>query len=246
MLFDLRGRGRRRAVQGIYLSLAILMGGGLVLFGIGGNTNGGLFDAFKSGGTGGGNDIVQQRVDKAEKAVQVRPRDSGAWATLARLRFQNASQGNGYDQATGQFTAAGKGRLSGAQRAWERYLALKPPKPDPNTALLMVQSFSPAALNKPDKAVAAIEIVLDARKPSAPLFAQYAQLAYAAGQSRKADLAAKRAVALAPKDQRAALKSQLDSVKQAASGAGAGGAGGAPSTGAPPSPDPVPTGPATG
>ena len=34
MLFDLRGRGRRRTVQVIYLSLAILMGGGLVLFGI--------------------------------------------------------------------------------------------------------------------------------------------------------------------------------------------------------------------
>ncbi len=29
MLFDLRGRGRRRAIQAIYLSLALLMGGGL-------------------------------------------------------------------------------------------------------------------------------------------------------------------------------------------------------------------------
>ena len=51
MLFDLRGRGRRRTVQVIYLTLAILMGGGLVLFGIGGGTNGGLFDAI--GGNGG-------------------------------------------------------------------------------------------------------------------------------------------------------------------------------------------------
>ena len=33
MLFDLRGR-RRRAVQATYLTLAILMGGGLVFFGI--------------------------------------------------------------------------------------------------------------------------------------------------------------------------------------------------------------------
>ncbi len=45
MLFDLRGRGRRRTVQVIYLGLAVLMGGGLVLFGIGGATPGGLFDA---------------------------------------------------------------------------------------------------------------------------------------------------------------------------------------------------------
>ena len=36
MLFDLRGRGRRRTVQVIYIGLAILMVGGLLLFGIGG------------------------------------------------------------------------------------------------------------------------------------------------------------------------------------------------------------------
>ena len=35
MLFDLRGTGRRRTVKIVYVTLAILMGGGLVLFGIG-------------------------------------------------------------------------------------------------------------------------------------------------------------------------------------------------------------------
>jgi len=35
MLFDLRGRGRRRTVQVIYGGLALLMGSGLVLFGVG-------------------------------------------------------------------------------------------------------------------------------------------------------------------------------------------------------------------
>ena len=43
MLFDLRSRGRRRTVQAVYLGLALLMGGGLVLFGVGaGNGNGGI------------------------------------------------------------------------------------------------------------------------------------------------------------------------------------------------------------
>ena len=51
MLFDLRGRGRRRTVQVIYLSLAVLMGGGLVLFGIGGGTNESLFDAIGGNGS---------------------------------------------------------------------------------------------------------------------------------------------------------------------------------------------------
>lgn len=221
MLFDLRGRGRRRAVQAIYLGLAVLMGGGLVLFGIGGNTNGGLFDAFKGGGGSGGNSIVQNRLDKAQKAVRLRPRDAAAWAELAKLRFQDASQGDGYDQATGQFTDAGKRRLGGVATAWDRYLALKPAKADANAALLAIQAFSPTALNKPDKAVTAMEVVLEARKPSAPLFAQYAQLAYAAGQSRKGDLASKRAVDLAPKDQRTGLKAQLDAVKKAGSGTSA-------------------------
>jgi hypothetical protein len=35
MLFDLRSRGRRRTVQAVYLGLAVLMGGGLILFGVG-------------------------------------------------------------------------------------------------------------------------------------------------------------------------------------------------------------------
>ena len=42
MLFDLRGRGRRRSVQTIYVALAVLMGGGLIFFGIGGSVSGGL------------------------------------------------------------------------------------------------------------------------------------------------------------------------------------------------------------
>ncbi len=46
MLFDLRGSGRRRTVKIVYITLAFLMGGGLVLFGIGGDVSGGLFDAF--------------------------------------------------------------------------------------------------------------------------------------------------------------------------------------------------------
>ena len=46
MLFDLQGR-RRRMVQATYLILAVLMGGGLVLFGVGsGSISGGLFDAL--------------------------------------------------------------------------------------------------------------------------------------------------------------------------------------------------------
>ena len=52
----------------------------------------------------------------------------------------------------------------------------------------MVQAYSPAASNEPDKAVAAQEIVTETR-PTSRTFANLAVLAYQAGQTRKGDLA---------------------------------------------------------
>ena len=116
MLFDLRARGRRRTVQAVYLTLAILMGGGLVLFGIGGSVSGGLFDALglTDGGSGsatGGRDTLEDVEKRAAAQVRANPRNAPAWAELARTRFQLAGQGEeNYDQAQGTFTAAGQGR----------------------------------------------------------------------------------------------------------------------------------------
>jgi hypothetical protein len=216
MLFDLRGRGRRRAVQGIYLTLAVLMGGGLVFFGIGGNTSGGLLDAFKSGGGGNAGGVFEKRVKSAEKRATIHPTDAAAWAELARLRFQAAGAGDGYDQNTSSFTPKGKQQLGGVESAWDRYMALAPKNPDSGTAMLMVQAFGPTALAKPAKAVGAMEVVVGQRPPSAALYGQYAQLAYAAGQLRKGDLAAQKAVGLAPKAQQAQVKAALQSAKAAA------------------------------
>src|SRR3954469_3227740 len=99
MLFDLRARGRRRTIQVIYLFLAVLMGGGLVFFGIGGNTSGGLFDAFKSNGGGTNVDSrLTRQVDRYQKQVQVSPRDVRAWAALTRAQYQVAGLGENYDQ----------------------------------------------------------------------------------------------------------------------------------------------------
>jgi hypothetical protein len=217
MLFDLRGRGRRRTIQFIYLSLAILMGGGLVLFGIGGNTSGGLLDAFKED-SGSGTVSFDKRIEAAEKRVAANPRNAPGWAQLVRLRYQEAST-TGFSEQTGTFTADGRRELLKVERAWDRYVALDPKKPDDKVANLMVQAFLPTGLNKLDKAVTAMEIVAESRAPSDGLFAQLAQLAYAAGQTRKGDLAADKAVSLAPKEERSLLRSQLKAAKtQAASG----------------------------
>jgi hypothetical protein len=216
MLFDLRGRGRRRTVQAIYLTLAVLMGGGLVLFGIGGSVSGGLFDAVGLTGGGSGGSSANEQLQKQEKAAlrrsRVNPRDATALITLTRVRYQQAGQGDNFDQETGAFKSGGRKELAQAAQSWASYLALDPKNPDPNVATLMVQAFSPVGLNRPQDGVTAAEIVADAR-PSAQTYYQLAVFAYAAKQTRKGDLAGKKAVELAPDAQRAAVKSQVDTAK---------------------------------
>ena len=216
MLFDLRGRGRRRTVQAIYLTLAVLMGGGLVLFGIGGSVSGGLFDALGLTGGGGPSTSAQEQLEKQERAAlrrtRANPKDPVAWATLTRLRYQQAGQGDNYDQNTGQFTASGRRELLGASRAWERHLKLAK-QPDPNVAILMMQAYAPLGLNQPQEGVGAAEVVVEAR-PSSQTYYQLSLFAYQAGQKRKSDLAAEKAVSLAPKDQRSAVASQIQEARR--------------------------------
>ncbi len=216
MLFDLRARGRRRTVQAIYLTLAVLMGGGLIFFGIGGEVSGGLLDGL--GITSGGqSESASEQLEKQEKAAlrrtRANPNDAAAWAAVTRLRYQQAGQGDNYDQETAQFTTSGRRELAQAAQAWQRHLALKPNDPDANVAALMVQAFSPPGLNRPKDGVAAAEIVAEAR-PSSQTFYQLSVFAFAAGQNRKAELAGRRAVELAPKDQRGLVKSQVDEARK--------------------------------
>ena len=212
MLFDLRGRGRRRTVQVIYLGLAILMGGGLVLFGIGSSSSGGLFDAFSSNNQTGGN--ATESVDKRIKAQLVRVKDKStaadAYAQLAILRFQRA----GIDGITqeGAYTDDGKRRLGLAADAWEKHLALDPKQPNLRAANLMVQAYQ--GLEELPKAVRAKQLVTAADKnPTSNQFQQLAALAYQAGDNRVGDLAATRAVDLADPSERKALRTQFDTFK---------------------------------
>ncbi|HEV2820034.1 MAG TPA: hypothetical protein VGW11_05965 [Solirubrobacteraceae bacterium] len=231
MLFDLRARGRKRTIQVIYLGLAILMGGGLVLFGIGGEVQGGLFDAFKEDAEGGDvSEQIQERLDAVEQRVAQNPQDAAALAELARVRFQAAE----IDPATGAFTEEGLVQLRRAERAWDRYLALEPAEPDADVAAVMAQALGPDGLGEVEKAVNALQIVAQERR-TAPIYAQLAALAYQAGNDRAGDLAREEALELADS------KSERDQIRQAIEAAqaqtqleqqqqqgGAGGAGGAP------------------
>src|SRR5918998_4223219 len=172
MLFDLRSTGRRRFVKVVYVTLAILMGGGLVLFGIGGEVSGGLVDAItESDGTSGdGSDRFQQREEQALAATRRNPRDEAAWLALTRARVQLAGQGDNIDPETGQYSETGRAKLREAAQSWERYMALEPERPDTRTARLMVQAYG--GLGDLAQATRAQEIVTEAR----PTAATYTQL----------------------------------------------------------------------
>lgn len=211
MLFDLKGR-RRRVVQGTYLLLAILMGGGLVLFGIGGDVSGGLVDALQ-GQSGSSNSIVEDRIEENEDKVEADPKNAAALKELARDWYQLATQES---DVTGAFSDEGKERLAEADAAWEAYVDLDPKNPDASLASLMVNVYAPTALNKPAEGAEAAEIVATAQPKNAQAYLQLAQFAAQAGQERKADLAGQKAIELAPKDQCSTVKQLVEQLTQAA------------------------------
>lgn len=212
MLFDLKGR-RRRVVQATYLMLAILMGGGLVFFGIGGDVSGGLFDAI-SDRSGSNSGLVEDRIEDNEEKVEANPRDKAALQGLVRDWYQLAVEQA--DPTTGQFTGEGMERLAEADEAWQAYLEVEQRRPEASLASLMVNVYRSNALNKPAEGAEAAEIVTAAQPRSAQAFLQLAEFAALAGQDRKADLAGKKAIDLAPKRQRSTVRQLVQQVTQAA------------------------------
>jgi len=247
MLFDLQGR-RRRLIQGVYLMLALLMGGGLVLFGIGSDQGqGGLVDAFTGGGGGSqdsGDSQIADRVEQAEERLRANPRDEAALAAVVRGRYQLATAKTGAESTS--FPPEAQADLQAASRGWDRYLALKPARPDDSLAGLMLQAYSEFGLRRPDKAAQAAEIVAMAR-PSSSSWLGVAQYATLAGDEKKADAAGRRAVSLASGGQRKAVRQQLAALeaavkaqeaaqRKALKGGGAGAQGGVLPGAAPPGP----------
>jgi hypothetical protein len=213
MLFDLRGR-RRRAVQATYLTLAILMGGGLVLFGIGGDVSGGLFDAFsdRSGG-GDTNQQLERRIENQEKRLATNPDNEVVLAELVRLNYQMAS--TAIPSGGGAVPEEGQDDLRQAARYWERYVAATDGEPDPDLARIALFVFDTTGLNQPDKAKE-VARVLAAEANDSASYLRLVQLATAAGDTRTAQLAAQKAVDLAPANQRKEVQRAAKQLQKAA------------------------------
>jgi hypothetical protein len=220
MLFDLQGK-RRRVVQGTYLMLALLMGGGLALVGVGSDIQGGLLDAFGGGsGNGNGNSVVQKRVDANEKKVAVTPRSAALRKSLARDYYQLAT---GQASSDGTFPAEARDELRKSAANWQAYLALNPPKPDASLARVALQVYNPGALNRPSQAEDAARLIAQ-EEDSVNAYLNLVQYATLAKDTRTADLAGTKAVDLAPAAQRKQVKAQIKQLKQPPSTTGAQGA----------------------
>jgi hypothetical protein len=211
MLFDLRGRGRRRTVQAVYLGLAILIGGGLVLFGVGtGTGGGGLLNGLGGNGSNNQSSVVSAQETQALKVVKADPNSPAAWSQLVQARYEAAGQSNNYNSSTGLFTASGKKELVGVTQAWQRYLQLTK-TPDPTLALFAAHAYG--RLGDYASQAAAWQIITGANPTQATAFQCLAVSAYAAKQTRVGDLALGKALSLAPKAERSTLKTQLSAAK---------------------------------
>src|SRR5215208_6894707 len=147
MLFDLKGR-RRRVVQVTYVGLAVLMGGGLVLSGIGSDASGGLLDALVGGDSSSSNNDdakkpLNNQIKAAEAKLRTNPEDQAALATLVRAHFGLAGLEQQTDDKTGATIINDKGQaeMRKSAAAWKRYIATDPPRIDTGLAATAIQIY---------------------------------------------------------------------------------------------------------
>jgi hypothetical protein len=244
MLFDLKGR-RRRVVQVTYVGLAVLMGGGLVLSGIGSSASGGLLDALVGGGgnSSSSDDAkkpLNNQVKAAEAKLRVNPKDQAALATLVRAHFGLAGlEQSTDDQGATKISDTGIAEMRKSADAWKRYIALDPARIDTGLAATAIQIYRVIGLpekqqDKNELVVAPARAIAE-QENSADAYIRLVAVATQAGDTRTAGLAERKALTFAKsKDEEATLKERIATEKSAASSAsGAGGNGAAPPAGGP-------------
>jgi hypothetical protein len=221
MLFDLRGRGRRRTVKVIYGGLALLIGAGLVFFGVGAGVGGGGLLNSLTGSEGSNSASFSAQIDKYKKLTEKQPNNVYAWEQLTLAQLHEAG-GEAYF-ANQRLTAKGRELFGQTAKSWNSYIALNPPKPNAQLALQMERVFGEEGLNEPAEVVKVLQIVIPTKSESTPqyqasLYAALAEYAYKANNTRIGDLASAKAIALSPAAQRTQLKKQLAEIKKHPSG----------------------------
>jgi hypothetical protein len=215
MLFDLRSKGRRRTVRVIYLGLALLMGGGLVLFGVGaGNGNGGILNAFTNNGSNNQSSNLSAEQTTALKQVKKSPNSSGAWAGLVQAEYSTANEPPDLDTSSGAYSEAGQKALTGTTTAYQKYVTLVK-TPDPSISVIAARTYT--LLKNWKSAATAWESVADAEGTDPSAFECLAFTGWAGGQTRLASLAAAKFISQVPKAQQFEYKQQLKTAQAQAS-----------------------------
>lgn len=223
MLFELGGK-RKRFIQVIYVFLALLLGVGLVGLGIGGDANGGIFNALGIGGDDATqtNPEFDNQIERAEAVLVENPDDEQALTTLAQVHFLAGQTGLERDPTTNQVVGISEESITEynlAIESWERYLATKPQDPDDEVAGLMIQAYAnstgtdssaTATEAKLEGAFTAAQIVAEAR-PSSGTLRDLSTYAYLANEVKIAEQARKDSLAeAADSTTRSQIKGVLD------------------------------------
>ncbi len=199
-------------MQAVYLGLAILIGGGLIFFGVGTGTNsGGALNAInQASGTANGLNVYNNKIKSAQQQIAKNPNAAAGYLALAQAKYGLATASD-FNSTNNSYTDSGQALIAQAQAAWNKYLAIAK-NPDVSTAQEMAQAL---LLSKQyTDAAAAQQIVTLANQSTASDWKLLAAYSYIAGQNDKGDLAAARAVSLTPKAQQATLKLQLAQYKK--------------------------------
>lgn len=216
MLFDLRGRGRRRSVRVIYMGLALLFGVGFIGFGVGvGAGGGGIFNALSENGGSSGATFAKE-IKKYRKLTQEHPNSASAWEQLLKVQLREAGN-ESYVTRTGQVTSKGKELFHQISQSWSSYLAVAGAKPSAELAQEMITVYGKEGLDEPSAEVQVLQIVVAAR-PIARYYFELAAYAYLAHNTRVGDLAGAKAVSVAPAADQARIKSELAAIKKHPSG----------------------------
>lgn len=222
MLFELEGR-RKRLIQVVYASLALLMGGGLVFLGIGGDAQGGLGSLFGVDGSGNNTDPqFQDRIDEAEAKLAADPGNENAMITIVQQRIAaGLTSREQTDQGIFVTTPEAAAEFELAAEAWQEYLATDPETPDSGLARQMIQAYT-GIVEASGEEIVVVEEALDGAAEAAEIAARSDQtygayrdlVLYAtfAGDDKLAEQTVAEAKGL-DAEERKALESDLENAK---------------------------------
>ena len=224
MLFDLQRGKRRRVVQVIYATLALLMGGGLIFFGIGSDVQGGLFDAFDDS-SGSGNAAFEEEAQQLEQKLKADPNNPALLAATTRAWYTAANSQVEYDPNTGSplgFPPGAVEDFTRAGRTWQRYLATNPNKPNSNVAGLAATAlfYSGASattatdFERSIKQAVEAQVVFAEAEPSLNSYVTLARYSYYAGDFQTGDEAAAKAKKETTSAQAASLQQAIDQYRK--------------------------------